>query len=218
MDKLEEIDFINEKDLESEQKLIQFARDKDEEVRYKAIEKLYPFSSSPNTRDLLLERLSDQDELVKVAALEILEEWGDPFAVEQIKICLNDSEWLVRGSAALAFARIEGQRAGPTLIEKLEATDNTEEKVRLLASLYISGSLEYLYDLIELLNDESYRVRCATANILVLCLTYNYSFEFCKKSLNVLKKTLEKEKTEAARSSIKNAINEIEEKYSANKS
>ncbi len=91
--------------------LLKFAENKDDEVRYTALEKL---AESRIKRDeikkTLIDHLEDKSELVRVTCLEILGDWSCNIAEKAVVKCLNDSKSIVRTEAYIALSKFKNKK------------------------------------------------------------------------------------------------------------
>jgi HEAT repeat protein len=202
-EKLDAIDTLNEKIEDSVDKLLALCNDENEEIRYRALEALQCVKNI-ETEKTVYKCLEDQDELVRTTSLEILGYWGEKKNEDKIFAFLTDRSPLVRSAAAISLGQIGSQKYSDEIIEMLK-TAESEDKVGLYYYLCRVGRHEYFTSFFNGLLDSFYRVRCATANLLIDLVDEN-NFDFV---LNFLKLLYEKEETEAAKSSIKNAISEL---------
>lgn len=201
--KLDTVDILNEKIEDSVDKLLALCNDENEEVRYRALEALQCVKNI-ETEKTVYKCLEDQDELVRTSSLEILGYWGEKKNEDRIFMFLTDNSPLVRSAAAISLGQIGSQKYSDEIIEMLK-TSESEDKVGLYYYLCRVGRHEYLTAFLNGLLDSFYRIRCATANLLI-DLVDEHNIDFV---INFLKLLYKKEKTEAAKSSIKNAINEL---------
>lgn len=185
--------------------LLGFCDDDNEEVRYRAIETLGIIKNC-ETEKIVYRSIEDTDELVRSTALEILGSWEDKKAEDKIGPFLKDSSSLVRSAAVISLAQIGSVKYVDEIIERLK-TAESEDKVSLYYYLCRSGRNEYIPLFLNGLFDEFYRIRCATANLLI-DLVDETNLEFM---LNFLKLVLKKETTIAAKSSIKNTIDDLKD-------
>jgi HEAT repeat protein len=185
-------------------RLLELSMDSDAEIRFRAIESfdLIGFSEVFNK---IREGLTDPDELVRTTALEILGQVKDEKSLKAIEHSLEDESSLVRGSAALALGQIGRNEVSDLLKCRLLVEDDDEVIVPIQAALYALGQECYLDNLFEGLDNDYYRVRCSTANILASIANSRNK----DRILNALNSALEKEQTVAASSSLKSAIASI---------
>jgi len=210
MDKLEEIKFIiSNNEIEKVERLLELSNDNDEEVRFRAIGALYPFSDKKGVFDRVRDAIKDSDSLVRVESIGLLGDWQDVSSVLQIIESLSDDDWLVRASAAISLGKIGDKKAISAIEAKLESVSYDEELLRYYIALSCLGKNQYLRKVLDQLSNPYYRVRCAVANLLLECLEYLDSENFVEDFKKALEKALEKEETKAARSSIVNAIQNI---------
>lgn len=203
--KLDSVDHLNEDISHSIDKLIILCNDEDNEVRYRALEALQCVKSN-ETEKAVYEGLKDHDELVRATSLEILGYWKEKESEDRVAILLTDSSQIVRSAAAISLAQVGSSKYSDRVKELLKTADS-EDKVGLYYYLCKIGMHEYLPLFLNGLFDSFYRVRCATAN-LVIDIVDEKNLSFMRNFFELL---LKEEKTEAAKSSIKNAINDLSE-------
>ena len=130
--------------------LILLSKDKDEEVRYRTAEALGNYNTE-RVEKVLLEMLSDTNELVRVFACESLSYIGGKDSIINLQdILMNDRSCLVRGYSAEAIADILKRitKYDDSLIDLLEHAANKEKtktaKVMIYTALYKLGKKYYL--------------------------------------------------------------------------
>ena len=203
VDILQEIEALPSKRRRSLRRLLQLADHRDEEVRFRAIERLGEYPSETVIRRLHA-GLEDTDELVRIACLEILGDWRDEASIDLVTKCLDDDDELVRCAAADALGDIGNTRSVRVLEPRIaEASDR--ERMSLYAALCELGREKYFERLLNLLKSEDYRTRCAVANTIWQFVNESNK----KKVLEKLLESLEVEDTIAARSSIEEAIEDL---------
>lgn len=204
--KLGEIKRIEDSETPDVNRLLEFSKDEDDEIRYRAFELLI-CHQLPEVKQQVLIGLNDSDELVRVACLEILGYWEEDDCLEQIRqLLINDESVLVQSYAALALAEIGNKVAIAWIKEVLPDTVGGEGCFFLSAALYHLGEKSYLNNVFDGLRDPFYRSRCASANLLA-----NYCTDDSTRDLILshLSAALEIETTIAAKSSIQEAIADI---------
>ena len=198
--KIKELDSISRKGAVLVSRAVQLSRDRDDEVRYRSIECLENLGLR-SALNAARSGLDDSDELVRIACLELLGELEDKISLARIARLIHDPEPLVRGAAAIAIAQMRGGRLSKHLRKRL-LIEKGETRVAFYAALYLLGDEVYLKKLLNALRMANYRARCFAANLLVECATDKTR----PMILGKLARALEKEKTVAAASSIKNAV------------
>ena len=202
--KLNQIEELFSDDLKSLNKLRDFTKDKNYEVRMKAYENIGD-SELELSEKILRNGLSDKHELVRITCVEELEYKEDKKSLQYlIRIAEEDESSLVRRYAIHAIGFIGDRRALPFL-KKQRYTKNRDIRVFINIALYlILDSDIFLKKFLDGLNEENYQTRCAVANSII-----ELEFQDSERMLILekLKLALSKEKTIAASSSIKNAIN-----------
>jgi HEAT repeat protein len=151
----------------------------------------------------LINMLKDPDEIVRIECLETLERIADKRALPAIKRTLHDRSPLVRGYAILAIARLGGNEEIYNLQKLLKKEKNAFPKACLFSAIYSLGNRDSLKDLLLFLCHGSYRIRCATANILG---GLNYSRQDRIMVLKQLISAFRRESTIAAKSSLRSSI------------
>ena len=149
--------------------------------------------------------LRDRDELVRTTAAEIAGERKlislQDKLIRQLK---SDRSVLARSAAAVALGEMRASKARNILRSGITAS-GAEEQVGLFYALVRLGAGKYFSSFLEGLKHDSYRVRCATANLLPdLIDEKNRSA-----TMKSLREALAREQTVAARSSFNYALNEI---------
>lgn len=205
--KLDEIEAV-EPSRKALDRIVEMSRDPHYEIRMRAAEKLGEFSRSLRIKARLLELLSDSDPLVRIAAIESLECYLDPDVVLRIRELLADKDPLVRGYAALALGETGNASLAETLRARLEEAE-PGESVCILSALIRLGHHGLLRDLLEMLRERDYRVRCAVANLLCDLLDV-LEKQQRNDVLEALKRAQRMEMTKAALSSIRAALSELE--------
>jgi len=199
--KLEEIEAITNQTSDLLNRILELSQDADWEVRYQSIECIQQ-SGVLDSLKRVRQGLYDSKELVRVVCLEVLGEVQDERSVKDIKSLLNDASPLVRGAAALSLGKIGIGESIDDLLSRLQVEDDDEVKIPIYAALYTLGQDDYLENLLEGLNNEYYRVRCASANLLTDIANEHNNV----KIVEALSLAFQREKTVAASSSIKNAL------------
>ncbi|WP_295448878.1 HEAT repeat domain-containing protein [uncultured Thiodictyon sp.] len=202
MSEIDEIESISAAAGSGYQRLLSLSYSSDPEARMRAIEALHPFRDIEAVVDRVVSALSDSDDLVRLEAVAAITEWGKIDAAEQLVELLVDDEWLVRGDAAIALATV-GYAPGASLIaRRFPQAECDEERVRYALALWCLGDTGYKDVFLGFLENPHYRIRCAVANLLLNC----RNLISMDGILERLKEALDKEGTEAARSSLKNTI------------
>ena len=189
-------------------KLISFSEDKNPLVRSEAIKAMGLFYDG-DIDNAILRGLKDKDELVRIEALDnIILPQNINKVFKKIAKLLKDKDPLVRAYAIDALAYNNAIMYKNKIKNLLHQKNiNDELKVSIYFALVKFGDKKYLKKLFKLLNNENYKVRCATVNLLYFLANKKNNYKFIKK----LKKVLKKEKTKAVRSCIKNTIKDLKE-------
>jgi hypothetical protein len=173
------------------------------EVRVAALETIS--ECSIEFEGVVRRAMRDRNEIVRINAMEIVAEMTlIGLKDEVVRHFTTDRSPLVRSYAAIALGDMF--MANPRKILEQRIRDSNEH-VR--ASIYYAlvklGSQKYLKHFLNGLNSPTYQVRCFTANLLTSLVDNS------DKTLIVrfLREALEREKTVAARSSIKDALSQI---------
>lgn len=166
-----------------------------------ALSNLYAVDSLPK----IIKCLNDKDELVRINAVECLGRFKNKTAIKVLIGKINDKSELVRSSIGSALGKIGDRRAKLPIKQRILKEKNELAKVGLFEGLYLLGDKSYLDKLIGLLASPDYHVRCSVAHIL----SYIVDSKNKNKIKNTLNKTLSKETTIAAMSSIINSLREI---------
>jgi len=178
-------------------------KDSDSEVRTLAVESIGKLANANFPVDTLANYLNDKSELVRVSVAEILGEIGNVSVLDDLKTALNDKSPLVRRYVAEAIGSIGQQKSAEILQKYLSNEDDESAKVGFYVGLYKLNKKDFLENLINLLESEDYRLRCASANSLSIL---NLSSSEISQVVSALNQALSKEKTVAARSSIESTL------------
>ncbi|SHF14212.1 HEAT repeat-containing protein [Seinonella peptonophila] len=149
-----------------------------------------------------LKALTDSEELIRVNAIEMVGDHQIHSAVPPLIKLLLDRSILVRGTAAIALAQINAKKGGFAIRRRLKYERNDWVRLNFHTSLYLYGDRNKLSKIIFYINHRSYKVRCATANLL----NFVSDEENRDEIIASLLKRLEIEKTIAVSSSIKDVI------------
>ena len=204
--KLREIEKLQLRGVSSTARLIQLSHDEDEEVRFRAIEGLGTLPVTVDSRKTIARALTDSDSLVRAAAAEILGNW-DPKRAEHLLVeAIEDSDELVRTAAIVSLGSI-GSKQSIWLLERKYRNQScgSLERLSFAIALYTLGKSAYLASALSFLNDESYQVRSAAANLL----REFTSTKDIPRVLGKLRSSISAESTDAARSSMQAAIEDL---------
>jgi len=153
----------------------------------------------------LTRRLADRDELVRVEVIEALEEVGDPKTLRALRRAAHDRSPLVRSYVGPAIAALGGRREAGRL-ERLAAREKSAiARVGYYAALYEVGRNDAVMELVALLRNRDYRVRCAAANTLSGLANRRNASDINR----ALRAALRHESTVAATSSLRSSIRAI---------
>ncbi|OQM46216.1 hypothetical protein B6A27_07290 [Anoxybacillus sp. UARK-01] len=196
--------YLTKKDIKN--KLIQLTDHSNNEVRMYAIEQL-GFFSGDEVGEVIVPKLTDPNLLVRVTAAEVLGLIEYKEAIPYLCRSLDDKHELVRAYTAEVLGKLGDKGIISLLKEKLNRERRNRARLGFYLGLYHLDEIEYLNDIIKMLNCKSYRVRCAVANSLVEIADMN-NFTKIKECL---RKALSKEKTTAVQSSLYGALTELDE-------
>jgi len=207
MNKLNEVEQLLAGNEKSIVRLIELSTDDDEEVRYRAVEALGHVPLTSETVAAIKGAVTDSDDLVRSSAIETLGSQEIAGAEELLVGALTDESELVRTAAIVSLGTVGSQASIWTLEKRYRARScGDAEMLACAVALYSLGKSKYLSEALEYLANESYRLRCAAANLLgAFTATKDISIV-----VSSLRSALKEEKTSAARSSICNAIEELE--------
>ena len=186
--------------------------DEDSEVRAKVAEILV-FSESSKAEKILIKLLMDKDELVRVNACDSLCTSNSIEVLNLLKnVVSKDKSNLVKGYASMSIADI----ASSIDISKSEFVDFFKQlikkeksgwvKIHFYKALYLLGDNSSLEMILNGLNSNSYRNRCAVVNILDE-LVSSENVEVIEEKLI---KKLKVEKATSVKSSVENVLHRIE--------
>jgi len=185
---------------------MELSRDIDEEVRFRAIEGLGFLPATVESRGAIAKALSDSDSLVRTAAVEIIGSWPAKHAEHLLVEALGDVDELVRASAIVSLGSI-GSKQSVWLLERTYRSQScsSTEQLSCAVALYSLGRRAYLTNALAFLDHECYQIRSAAANLL-------RDFTATRDIPRVLEKlraSISVESTNAVRSSIQAAIEDL---------
>lgn len=211
-EQLDLIDSIDEFDESKRSMLLDLIKGKDSEVRLRAIEKISLFPAHEDIISCIRDRLNDNDELIRLACLEAIENYLDTDSLPWVRQALDDVDWMVRGEAAIALSKLDASDAEEVAQAKFDTCHNTEELVKYAIAMFISNKLK-LSIVLNLYPSLEYRAKCATANLLADTIYSKWKDD--KKTvdrvIDFLKMELSTEQSTAVLSSIKNAIDDLDD-------
>ena len=210
LNEISDLDNITEKELKI---LNILSYDKGDEIRSQVAE-ILENSETVESENILIRLLKDEDGLVRAVSCDSLR-YSNSLEVlnHLIDIAQKDKTDLARGYAASSISSIlvnmdmVGKEHLDLFKDLLKKEKVTWVKLHIYKSLYLLGESSYLSKLIDMLNHKHFRKRGAVVNIL-LDLVSDENKEIIKSSLLEL---LKKEKTINVRSSIENALQDMEE-------
>lgn len=205
MNKLIEIENLATGAVQNISRLLELSYDNDDEVRYRAIEAFEYFRPTDEIINRARQGLGDEDELVRSTCIELLGDWQDSDSTENLYLALSDQSEIVRSATITSLGKIARKDTIWILKEKFPNWRGVEKASAAMA-LYTLGESNYLEELLSLLDDDDYRTRCATANLI----SGFISEKDKAKAIIKMKQALLKENTQAATSSFKEAIKLLE--------
>ncbi|EFK94950.1 conserved hypothetical protein [sediment metagenome] len=191
-------------------RLIKLANDKDSLIRAEAIEILADFYDGDIDRQIL-KALNDKNNLVKINALDAIKLPNNTSVVlEKISLFLKSRNWLIKAYAIEALGRNHALQYKKDIENILKKTQNDELKVRIYYALIEFGEMQYLDKLLKLLNNDFYRVRIATSNILYYLVDKNNVIGI----LEHLNKRFDIELEHSVKETLRGTIKDIENLFS----
>ena len=201
MNKLIEIESLANGSSKNISRLLELSHDVDEEVRYRAFEAFEYFMPTDEILSRVRDGLEDEDELVRSTCIELLGDWKDANSTESLYLALSDESEIVRSAAITSLGQIARKDTIWILKQKFSDWHGIERASAAMA-LYSLGETDYLDELLSLFDDEDYRTRCTVANLISGFIADKDKARVTAK----MKQALLKEETEAASSSLKDAI------------
>jgi HEAT repeat protein len=206
IEKLTEIEELANGSSRNIERLLELSHDSDDEVRHRSIEAFENFEPTETILSRVREGINDEDEIVRTMSIELLGDWEDVDSIEMLYSALDDESDIVRGAALTSLGQM-GRKDIIGVLETKYPDFEGIEKVSATMALYSLGKKRYLDDLLSLLDDDYYLIRCRTANSLCRFVDDQDKAKVIEK----MEFALAKEKTEAASSSLSNAISELED-------
>jgi hypothetical protein len=175
------------------------------EVRMEALEALRDCAFEIDLESSVRKRIRDRNEVVRVTAIEVA---GDhrlkslrPEVIQRLK---SDRSWIVRRAAAVALGDMSAVEARKILVDRIHLAGEAE-RVGLYYALLKFGVRKYLIPFSQGLRNDSYLIRCATANLIPgIADKRNKRFW-----MRILKDALDREETVAVRWSLRSALKQI---------
>jgi HEAT repeat protein len=160
------LDVVRSKELrEMNEQVLNLLSDKNQNVRYSAVECLGSLHEGEAVgASWLYPLLQDPFPLVRIETLESLALIGDKKALPLIAERLQDDDALVRAYAARSIAELDGRKYLTAIERALKAEQDENAKVGFADALFGLGDEEQLPVILEFLSSADYRVRCAAAN------------------------------------------------------
>ncbi|WP_042355191.1 HEAT repeat domain-containing protein [Bacillus rubiinfantis] len=184
--------------------LIKLTENPDEEIRFYALESLHGYTGE-DVYASVVKRLEDSDELVRISAVEVIVNLKDIKGIEHLCNALTDTDEIVRSYAAEGIGKIGTKTYIPILEKYLSREKSNLSKLGFFLGLYLLGEKKYLNSILALLENRSYRVRCAVANSVVDLVNQENIKQIKERLLSALKN----ERTNAAHSTLEGALEEI---------
>lgn len=210
-EQLDIIDSIDEFDESNKPMLLDLIKSEDPEVRLRAIEKISLFPVHEDIISCIRAHLSDHDELIRLTCLEAVENYLDTDSLPWVRQVLDDSDWMVRGEAAIALSKLDASDAEEVAQTRLDTCNNTEESVKYAIAIFISNKSK-LSTILNLYPSLEYRAKCAAANLLTDAIYSKWKDD--KQTvdcvINFLRNELSTEQSTAVLSSLKNAIDDLD--------
>lgn len=213
-DKINTLELVGNKDklTPNDYNLLEsYSNDDNYEIRSKVAEILVSYKDLEAER-ILLKLLSDNDDLVRTNASDSLCNYDSPEVIKELmKRVLSDRSNLVRGNSIMSLSDIIVRLNYKLDFYKkfftnaLKSENDDWVKIHIYRALYLLGDTVYLDLIINELNNDSYRNRCAIVNILEELISDN-NYEIIKK---VLMQRLNMEDSFAVRDTIENLIGRI---------
>lgn len=204
--KLKEIEELSLRGPRSVSRLIVLSQDDDEEVRFRAIEALAAAPRNGESELAVKGALSDPDGLVRTAAVEALGFWKPTGADLLLTEAIDDPDPLVRSAAMIGLGSIGSKRSIWTLERKYRSQScESADRLSCTIALYSLGRSSNLDAALNFLGHDCYRLRSAAANLLREFVSTND----IPRVLERLRESIRYEKTEAAKSSMRNAIEDL---------
>lgn len=187
--------------------------------KYFFIEENYYGVSNFEDLEMILSLLDDDDDIVRIEMIEACYACEQEIIREKLFQMLQSTNGLEKGYVLLTLAYIyqdKQERIVDILRENILSSD-VYEKMDAFIGLVILGYKDYVKDILRFLEADEYTVRCASANMLAELIQN----EFIQKDdiipiQNDIYQISQKEKTQAAKSSIQHLLeiikNAIEEK------
>ena len=210
VEKLTEIEKLEDGSSQNIKRLLELSHDGDDEVRCRAIEAFENFEPTDAILSRVREGINDEDEIVRAMSIELLGDWADVDSIDNLYRAFGDVSDIVRAAALTSLGQMGRKEIAGVLGEKYPLFEGIE-KVSAAMALYSLGQKQYLDDLLSFLEDDYYLIRCRTANL--LCSFVDEQDK--EKVIEKMEFALALEKTEAAASSLSEAIADLsgEEEY-----
>ena len=204
VEKLTEIEKLENGSSINIKRLLELSHDADDEVRCRAIEAFENFEPTDAILSRVREGINDEDEIVRAMSIELLGDWADVDSIDNLYRAFGDVSDIVRAAALTSLGQMGRKDVAGVLEGKYPLFEGIE-KVSAAMALYSLGEKQYLDDLLSLLEDDYYLIRCRTANL--LCSFVDEQDK--EKVIEKMEFALALEKTEAAASSLSEAIADL---------
>lgn len=159
----------------------------------------------------LIRRLKDPNELVRVEAADSLRAIGDRRALAALWRAVHDRSSLVRRYVLETIGELGSSTDIPRVERLLRGERSANARLGCYVALYQLGRRDVMPQLVALLQNRDYRIRCAAANTLGRLARRSNAAMIVK----VLQLTLRQESTVAARSSLRTSIRAIRRRWGA---
>ena len=147
--------------------LVKGLKDNDYDVRVKSIESLSSYLDDEMVLGEVSQTRYDPDELVRLAAYELLSDWDDSRAENLLMPGVNDLDWMIRSQSILGLSKFRNGEIDKLVRSRIaDSLVDEAEKVRCYLYFSLKGDEEALDGFISLLSSDNYQVRCAIANLI----------------------------------------------------
>ena len=204
IDKLADIEKLEDGSSQNIKRLLELSHDGNDEVRCRAIEAFENFDPTDAILSRVREGINDEDEIVRAMSIELLGDWADVDSIDNLYRAFGDVSDIVRAAALTSLGQMDRKDVAEVLEGKYPIFGGIE-KVSAAMALYSLGEKKYLDDLLSFLEDDDFLIRCRTANL--LCSFVDEQDK--EKVIEKMEFALALEKTEAAASSLSDAIADL---------
>ena len=204
IDKLADIEKLEDGSSKNIKRLLELSHDGNEEVRCRAIEAFENFEPTGAILSRVREGINDEDEIVRAMSIELLGDWADVDSIDNLYRAFGDVSDIVRAAALTSLGQM-GRKDVAVVLEGKYPLFQSIEKVSAAMALYSLGEKRYLDDLLSFLTDDDYLIRCRTTNL--LCAFVDEPDK--AKVIEKMEFALALEKNEDAASSLSEAIADL---------